>query len=771
MNTLLISLKKFTTLLFTLVCINFSLSENASSASLDIPIELDSSSGQWRLTSDYLSTIDNGAIIEATGNVVLERGNDVLKADFARYYVETDWVFIRDEVFVRLGRDELIANEAEFNLETSTGFLKDGSVFMAGPHVYFEGEHVTKYFGDRYSFNNAYITSCDPENPAWGIKASSATVEIDGYATLKSANMEVASTDLPTIPYLILPAKKTRQTGLLKPDFGLSSLHGIYYTQPWFWAIDEESDMTLYGSYFNNSGVMLSAEYRSHTRQYSKNWLSFDYLVSTDGTSNRFWLRGMSNGNFGESGWKYKYNIDYVSDNTYLEDYENTLTGYDNSVEESYKYFGRSLSKIDDNRITGGYIYKDWKNITLTAGFEYTQNPVFGDTLLSSDDPTVQKLPEVNLFVSPLSSANIPLQFDGTAQVLYNHREFGSSGMKTEVAPRLSVPLNFGFVSTLSQVEVSHRNYFANRSSATTAPLEPTTENNANSALTQVKANFEMGMQTSRIWNLDENSLSPTIENIGKSETLAVRHLFEPRISYAYIQDKDQSALPYYTQNDRIYAMNEVNFSLRNVFTRKTERVMSSKEGDEAIPFLSTSFDNIARFVLSGGYDFEEAQRENFKNIYERRPFKDLTLDSNVNVYGFGLQSQISYSLYGDGVTRFDIGTHIPLFDLSKYISWSTAYSYRDEMYDYQNILRHATSENIALYSNESLWRNTFTIKPNSTFEFNIDHYLDLEEKETYEVEFSASYIDQCYIITAKYKYTQNEQTYGLNIVLPGIFD
>ncbi len=745
---------------------------NAFSASLGVPFQVEENDEQWRLTADYLTTLDNGAIIEARGDVVLQRGEDVLKAEFARYYTATDWVFVRENVYVKLGRDELRATEAEIDLLTSTGFLKNGNVFMAGPHVYFEGEHVKKYFGDKYSFVNATITSCDPADPAWGLKASSATVEIDGYATLSRANFTVGDADLPAVPYLLLPVKVERQSGLLRPDFGISSLHGVYYTQPWFWAIDDERDATFYGSFFTNSGLMLSAEYRSNTSSMDKNWFAADYLLSTsDEHDDRFWLRGMSDGNILDSEWKYKLNVDYASDDTFLLDYDNTLTGFDETQSSVLDFFGRDFAEISRNRLSEGYIYRKWEYVETTLGFQYSQDPRYGDTLYSSTDPTVQKLPEANLFVYPVGTGDIPLQFEGSATATYNYRRFGSSGMKTELAPQVSVPLDLKYFTVLGQLGLNHRNYFAGSNSVTSAPLEGGNEPQRNTDNTLLNAKIETATQFAQVWNFGssfDNTYISNPENLGESEIIAFRHLLEPRVTYSYLEDKDQSHLPYYSLADRIIPHNDIDLSFRNVFTAKEQSVVKGKDD---IALLKTSFRDIALITLSGGYDFNEASRTNYLDEFERRPFKDITLEAEFNAFGLGLYSRASYSLYGDGFTRVDLGTSVPTFSLEKYFDWSLAYSYRHEMYDYQNIIRYATSSDISLSTSESLLRNTFTIRPASFLNFVVDHYIDLEDKDKYEVNVVANYIHDCYIISADYSYTPNEQTYGMSLILPGIFE
>ncbi|MBR3881328.1 MAG: LPS-assembly protein LptD, partial [Mailhella sp.] len=84
--------------------------------------------GPWTLNADKLVSIDDGVIVEASGGVLLQRGNDYLKADFARYYTATNWIFVQGNVEARMGRDMLNAKEAEFDLNTRTGWLKNGSI-------------------------------------------------------------------------------------------------------------------------------------------------------------------------------------------------------------------------------------------------------------------------------------------------------------------------------------------------------------------------------------------------------------------------------------------------------------------------------------------------------------------------------------------------------------------------------------------------------------------------------------------------------------------
>lgn len=64
---------------------------------LTIPME-DTKEASWNLEADKLVTLSDNTIVEAQGGVVLQRGNDILKADFARYYSATNWVYLKGNV-------------------------------------------------------------------------------------------------------------------------------------------------------------------------------------------------------------------------------------------------------------------------------------------------------------------------------------------------------------------------------------------------------------------------------------------------------------------------------------------------------------------------------------------------------------------------------------------------------------------------------------------------------------------------------------------------
>ena len=427
---------------------------------------------RWDLTADSVTTLNDSEIMEAKGNVHLKRGNEELKADFARYYMSTKWVYLKGNVVVRTPKDELQAEEAEFDLRSRVGWLKKGRIFMAGPHAYLAGERIDKHWGDVYTFKQAKVTTCDGDVPAWSMTAEEAVVEIDGYARLSRSTFQVKDTPVAYTPYFLFPTKTTRQTGLLTPEFGRSSSNGIYYNQPFFWAINESSDLTLNEYVMEKRGFMHGAEYRTRPYSDTTGWIRFDWMYDkqreTDDTTgrysgdgllrtnyDRFWLRGMLDTRLPDPDWRFKADLDYVSDQYFLSEFKDGFSGYTRTRDDMFSLFKRDLQEKDRDRVSGFLLTRDWERGSVALSSFYTQDPSLGhgNSPLSSDE-TVQRLPQFDAFLHKgRIFPALPLELEANAQAAYMYRRSGTRGARYEVVPRLTLPVSTQYGSIIASAE------------------------------------------------------------------------------------------------------------------------------------------------------------------------------------------------------------------------------------------------------------------------------------------------------------------------------
>ena len=63
-------------------------------------------------------------------------------------------------------------------------------------------------------------------------------------------------------PYMSLPGRKSRQSGFLMPYMATSKKLGYQLNLPYYWAISDEADMTMYQNYMSKRGYMQGLEFR-----------------------------------------------------------------------------------------------------------------------------------------------------------------------------------------------------------------------------------------------------------------------------------------------------------------------------------------------------------------------------------------------------------------------------------------------------------------------------------------------------------------------------
>lgn len=784
----------FTVFLF-LACLCVSRSAAAAENVLSMTSE-DAESVQWNLTADKLTTLSENTIIEAEGGVLLTRGNDVLKADFARYYAETNWVYLKGNVFVHMGRDDLRSDEAEFDLRSKTGWLTNGHVFIEGPHIYFSGERIVKHWGDRYTFKNAKLTTCDGDNPAWSMQAETAVVEIDGYAQLFHSNFLVKSLDVFYSPFMILPAKTTRQSGLLMPDYGISERRGFYYTQPYFWAIDESRDMTFYAGYMSEIGPLFGMEYRSHPYTDDKTWLIVDGIYDKNTVKNgsendvysgssllrtnqdRYWLRGMADGFIGASGWRYRSNIDYVSDQNFLREFNQGPLGFDRSRNALFRMFGRDLEEDDQNRVSAGLIFKDWDRIGLAGTLRYEQNPALGHGNLShAADTLVQQLPRLDAFLYKGGLVpHLPLEMEARFSTGYMYRREGTSGLRSEIYPKISLPIDLRYASLIGTAGV-RQTYYSSTSFSDESPLSSTGSAGARQTgetRTIPDYNVQGYTELNRVWHLDSTSkLKVDPAHAGESVVTAVRHQIQPRVSYSHTSRVDQEKNPFYSNEDRLLPENELVYSITNILTRKRAVVVASGEGDAQTAELAYDYTDIVRWRIESGYDFREAKRNEYLDYYDRRPQMDILSDLELYLTEWFSYNGKTYVSPKDGeLTRQD---HTMVFRWKGVGQWSTGLSFRDRYYDYRRKFRYEDRANIQLTAPVRLLQNWLSVNLTPHWHLSLVDYRNMREGgsmgRSYEQSFRLTYEGQCYRIYGDYNYDGYDKSYSLMVEIPGLFE
>ena len=727
----------------------------------------------WTLNADKVISLSANEVIEAEGNVVLQRGNEYLKADFARYFAGTKWVFLRGNVSAQMGQDTMKAEEAEFDLRSRVGWLKRGQIFMDGPHMYLSGERIDKHWGDVYSFREAKITACDGDVPAWSLEAAEAVVEIDGYAQLWRPKFQVKDTPVLFGPWLIIPAKRERQSGFLTPEMGSSTNRGIFYNQPFFWAIDESQDLTVNAYMMEKRGVMLGAEYRSRPSAAETAWLRLDWLNDktrdSDGRNftpedglvrsnrDRYWLRGMYEGFLADPKWKIRADIDYTSDQDMLFEFRSGTSGHTRSRNELFNLFNRDIQEYNLARQSGVMLFRDWDRVSVALSASYTQTQWLGHgNVPRSSDTTVQRLPQLDLFLHKGRVVDwLPLEISASAETGYMYRRNGSRGMRYTMLPALSVPINGKYGSLMATVGLQ-QTFYGTDSYDKTVPNE-----RKQNGRSQTVPNLQLDGSTefSRVFTLDSMPLAPTLENVGKNRWVALRHTVQPRVRYRNIPLEDQHSNPNYDGKDRIHPLNELTYSVSNILTRKRETVVAqkpAKEGDPAIPEIKATYLDVLRLTVEQSYDLREATRSDERDRYDRRPFKDIIAELQISFDEYiSLVSRSHWSPYTNKVTSHD---HSINYTLAPWGNVYTGFGFRDKVDEYWHKRPHKVKTITAggylnLYGPLAL-------------SFSYSH--DFENSASVERVLTLIYNHQCFRLEGLFMKDSMDESYGMRITLTG---
>lgn len=166
------------------------------------------------LSADHIFLDNNARTLDAYGNCV---------------YIASDTIIYGEEM--------------HFNLDTRTGTIIGGRV--ANDRFSLGGERIHKLGPGRFQTHWGEYTTCRDCAKSWTFEAQDVDLELEGYAYMKNVAMRVKDTPAFWFPYMIVPMKTRRQSGLLFPSFGIGGQSGFRVVQPFYWAISRSTDMTF----------------------------------------------------------------------------------------------------------------------------------------------------------------------------------------------------------------------------------------------------------------------------------------------------------------------------------------------------------------------------------------------------------------------------------------------------------------------------------------------------------------------------------------------
>jgi LPS-assembly protein len=635
------------------------------SAFADDPLGLERPDLPYHIKADSLSYDDANKTYMARGHVTIAHGNKLLRADAVDLNKATMDAQAWGNVHFTSGEDWLTGRRLELNLNDGTGTVYDGTLFVKEGHFHITGGKIEKTGEASYYIDDGRFTTCDGDSPAWKIVGKDVKVTIDGYGTVKHASFWAKKVPLLYFPYFVFPAKTTRQTGLLVPQFFLSDRDGFTYNQPFFWAINDSSDATVYGSYMDRRGFKPGLEYRYALGHRSKGTAMFDYLYDrqvdhgtepedTSGyyyqgftgdeedrlSKERWWFRAKGDQELPAS-FKVKLDMDLVSDQDYLREFQRGYSNYDRSNTYFYEEFGRDLAEYTDTvRPNQLSINRHWNQYSFTTDFRWNDDAVAREN--GDPNPRLQQLPHVQFDGSKQQLLSSPLYSDLESSYDYFWQEEGNRGHRADLHPRVYYPMQIlrhldfepsvGLRGTLWEVD----------------EYEDNGTQGVDGSSSREVFDFRADLSTEfwRTFGLKGNRPEK------------IRHTVLPKVTYDYVTATEQEDLPNFDETDRLAEKNLITYSITNYLIARSRRHRGPSTETAAVSLERPetplyAYRDFCRLKFWQSYDIEEAQRDDGGS--SRRPFSDIRAELEFNPYDcLSLKGDTSWSPYDGDFTAYN---------------------------------------------------------------------------------------------------------------------
>lgn len=619
------------------------------------------------------------------------------------------------------GRVVLISPEASLeseglvlNYRTNTGEITNG--FVKVGQVIFEGERIRKTGVDTYETLSGRYTSCQTCPEAWSISGSKVNAEIGGYAYIKNSVIRVGPVPFLWLPYLIVPLKSERQTGLLFPTYAFSKKSGFIFNQSLFWALSENKDITFTAKNYARRGLKGVVNHRYVFDKDTRGEFDIGFLrdkvfsFSTEDRERSIYKNPAIPTDKGI--------FDYNTENKLLDRW---FTRYKHHYELPYGYY----HNLDVNLASDTLYPRDFKDEiegmgypslesrmsiaknTDTAHFSvdssYYQDLLKNDPF-GSNNTSVHRLPEVNYIISPYRLLDSNLFFNLELNYLnlvrghyaYDDLTTGTGGVPDPAPNDGQYNKNTDLIRTGQRLDIepSLDYTFKLANAIDIAPSVSYRETRYNFSVGEdpstyrryARANLLTKTEFSRIYDNLKHVIIPEVTYTTIPWIQQPEHPFFGSGSYnpnfkrdQAINDSDDLQFDY---KDRIYEKNLVGFAVTNKLVQKRVRYTGGP----------TDYKQIATLRLSQSYDFHESYRS---DVTRTQPWSEVTSLLDVRLDNFETNSLIKYYPYENVTTS---STRLKLFnEFGDYIQLTYAQDVVFQRRDGSSIIRTDRTDDILM--------------------------------------------------------------------------
>jgi LPS-assembly protein len=457
-------------------------------------------------------------IVQLQGHVQIFYDQEYISCDRAMIDMKNQEVHAEGNLVISSAQAYVEGDGAIMSYKDNTGVITNG--FVKSGQVIVEGALVRKVGPTSYVADDARFTACTTCPTAWTFSGKEIKADIGSYAYIKQSWFEVANFPVLWLPYLVVPLKSERQTGLLVPQFDYTGSGGTSVAFPYFWAISKSQDaqFTLQDYQLRGQKGLFNYRYMLSPTSFGELNTAFirDQVFTGDssfqgqpiGSHENRWFLTYNHSYDLPDGFVQKANINFMSDLRYNRDFPLEIGGQGDPALENRVSLTRSTEKTHASIDVDYYLNQLETNPVASNDdavhrwpelrYSLAQRRVMQDGILSNllfsfdadyvnfarkglgwDDVTYQNgTPTIDRSRNNLgSSTPVP----GSAPGLFDPgTDIIRTGQRLDLMPELSYPFRLGDIfEVLPVAQFRHTQYQFNIDQGDVNPADNTSFNSS----------------------------------------------------------------------------------------------------------------------------------------------------------------------------------------------------------------------------------------------------------------------------------------------------
>jgi lipopolysaccharide assembly outer membrane protein LptD (OstA) len=318
-----------------------------------------------------------------SGIIIIDRQTQILEA----IGIPTDSAGINkitQSPLMNQGNDKFEGSKLTYSFRSQRGTISMG--FSDADVGYYYGEKIKKVLPDLFFIKNGlYTTSTDKVDPEYYFFSPKMKLIPNDKIIAQSVFLYIEGVPVFWIPFIVLPNKSGRSSGLIVPSYGNDNTYGLYLAHAgYFWAINDYTDLAAQATLFAKGRYDFSSRFRYVKKYMFDGEINGGYSLINKGepkdvdkiTSNQ-WIISLNHNQKINPTTSLSGNLTFVSGKSYYDNSTNALPDL-----------------LRQNVVSNLTFSKYWEDspFSFTANYYRDQNLQTGDLN--------ERLPSVNFNVS-----------------------------------------------------------------------------------------------------------------------------------------------------------------------------------------------------------------------------------------------------------------------------------------------------------------------------------------------------------------------------------